>query len=93
MSAKDQQTQGLNKKQRRKNARAGLQTTQLAAAEQEEVVQEEPTICTESDDQIVPAVSSTTNGTQEHELTVQKPVENVWIYHLLSSFISSYHRM
>ena len=78
MSAKDQQTQGMNKKQRRKNARAGIQTTQLAAGEQEEVAQDQPAIPTENNDQKVPDVPSITNGTQELELSVQKPVENVW---------------
>ena len=79
MSTKGQETQGLNKKQRRRNARAVTQTSESVNADQEEVVQVQPTISIENHHhhQDVHAVPLATNGIQALKLDVQKPVENV----------------
>ena len=78
MSAKGNQTQALNKKQRRKNARAGVQTTASLADEQSETNQTETMISTESNHQEVHDVSAAINGIQALGLSTPKQVENVW---------------
>jgi hypothetical protein len=77
MSKQGQQITKLNKKQRRKNARANVPTNQLPDDEQEENVQTETPILTQNNHQEVNGVSLATNGIQELVLNTKTQVQNV----------------
>jgi hypothetical protein len=77
MSTKEQQTAKLNKKQRRKNARAGVQTNQSPDDEQEQSVQTEISVLTQNNHSEINGTSSATNEIQELTLNNKTQAENV----------------
>lgn len=77
MSAQGQQTQVSNKKQRRKNARAKLQTNQTPDNEQNEVDPTSEIISNQDNHEQTNDISQATNGIQGLVLNIHEQVENV----------------
>ncbi len=77
MSTRDQQAQKLNKKQRRKHARANMQTGQTPDDEQEENVQTETPMLIQNNHQEPNGVSSVINGVQKLVLNTKTQAKNV----------------
>jgi hypothetical protein len=77
MSASGRQTQISNKKQRRKNARANLQSTRPPDDEHDEIDQTQTIISTANNHEQGNDVSLATNGIQGLVLHINDQVEDV----------------
>jgi hypothetical protein len=77
MSASGRQTKISNKKQRRKNARANLQSTRAPDDEQDEIDQTQTIISTANNHEQENDVSLATNGIQGLVLHINEQVEDV----------------